>query len=120
MSETGYTLGVVNLKAAAKGFALWRNQVGSYKLADGRWLSSGLGEGSSDLIGFRRITITQEMVGDTFAQFAAVEVKKDLSKIGKMGTKERNRIKKQRAFIDMVNNAGGVAFFADDTTEIPS
>ena len=38
--------------SAQLGMKLWRNQVGTYKLADGRYISSGLCVGSSDLIGY--------------------------------------------------------------------
>ncbi len=62
-------------RAAQLGARLWRNQVGSYKLADGRWISSGLCVGSGDLIGYVSVTITADMVGQTLAQFVSVEAK---------------------------------------------
>lgn len=57
------------------GMRLFRNQVGFYRLADGRKLRSGLCKGSADLVGWREIVITPEMVGRTIAQFVSVEAK---------------------------------------------
>jgi hypothetical protein len=67
---------------------LFRNNVGQGFQGKPQWLESGnlllkyprrinfgLCKGSSDLIGFRRRTITQDMVGQSIAQFVALEVK---------------------------------------------
>ncbi len=66
---------------------LWRNNVGmgwagkSKKVGntrvifDPQVLHAGLCKGSSDLIGIRRVTITQEMVGTEVGVFMAVEIK---------------------------------------------
>lgn len=54
---------------------LFRNQTGSYELKDGRWITSGLAPGSADLIGWRTITVTPDMVGKKLAVFASVELK---------------------------------------------
>ena len=77
---------------------LWRNQVGQYELKDGRILRSGLCKGSSDLIGYRSVVITPEMVGQRVAVFAALEVK------------DKGRLTpEQRGFLDVVAKAGGIA-----------
>lgn len=78
----------IQLAASRVGARLWRNQVGKYELADGRWLSSGLCVGSSDLIG-----LTHD------GRFLAIEVKRP----GKTATPE------QRAFVSLVRAMGGVA-----------
>jgi hypothetical protein len=57
------------------GAHLYRNQVGSYKLADGRYITSGLAVGSGDLIGWKPVVVTPAMVGETIAQFVSVEAK---------------------------------------------
>jgi hypothetical protein len=86
--------------AAAKlGMRLWRNQVGSYKLADGRYLTSGLCVGSSDLIGYTRVVITPEMVGQTVAVFTAIEAKAPSGKA----------TDRQVAFLERVRVDGGIA-----------
>ena len=56
---------------------MFRNNVG--KLPDprtGRWVEFGVGgKGGGDLLGWRTITVTPEMVGQQVAQFVSLEVK---------------------------------------------
>jgi hypothetical protein len=56
---------------------MWRNNVG--RLPDprtGRWVEFGVGgKGAGDLIGWRTIEVTPEMVGQQVAQFVSLEVK---------------------------------------------
>jgi hypothetical protein len=55
---------------------IFRNQVGS--LPDprtGRLVTFGLTKGSADLIGWRTVVVTPEMVGTTLAVFLSIEVK---------------------------------------------
>ena len=89
---------------------LFRNNTGALKDQTGRLVRYGLCTGSSDLIGFRSLEITPDMVGTTVAQFVAIEVK-DRTK----PTPE------QEAFIAMVQAAGGLAGIArsvDDARSI--
>lgn len=89
------------------GARLFRNQIGTYRLQDGRILSSGLGPGSSDLIGWHSVVITSSMIGRRIAVFTAIEVK---SGKGKTTPKQDN-------FIARVKLAGGVAIVARSTEE---
>lgn len=66
-----------------------------------RRVDFGLHAGASDLIGFRSVTITPDMVGQTVAVFAAVEVK---APGGKHPVSDE-----QRTFIEAVTRAGGLA-----------
>lgn len=89
------------IRLAISGKAtMFRNNVGTAwigdtsKLKDGsvlirnpRVFHAGLCEGSSDLIGWRSLTITPEMVGQTVAVFAALEVK---SKTGRATAGQKN------------------------------
>lgn len=85
---------------------LWRNNTGALKDPSGRLVRYGLCQGSSDLIGLRAITITPDMVGQTVAVFAAIEVK------------DRGRpTPEQLAFIDAVTNLGGLAGVARSTDD---
>lgn len=68
-------------------------------IRNARILHAGLCEGSSDLIGWRSLTITPEMVGQTVAVFAALEVK---SKTGRATAGQKN-------FCQRVIEAGGFA-----------
>lgn len=87
------------IQLAANGPArLWRNNVGALRDQRGQLVRYGLCPGSSDLIGYRTITITPEMVGRRLAVFAAVEVKD-----GGKPTEQQQR------FIELVQQAGGLA-----------
>ncbi len=97
----------IQLALAKVGARLFRNQVGTYHLANGSYLSSGLGVGSSDLVGWHSIVIRPNMVGLRVAVFTAIEVK------GPKG-KTTNA---QEFFIDAVKKAGGTAFVARSTEE---
>jgi hypothetical protein len=78
------------------------NQAGRVTLQDARPLIAGLCTGSSDLIGWRSIEVTAEMVGRRLAVFAAVEVKSSTGR----------PTEQQRAFLAAVQDAGGVACVA--------
>ena len=86
---------------------LWRNNTGKLRDDSGRLVTFGLCPGSSDLIGYRSVTITPEMVGQTVAVFAAVEVKAPRGR----PTAE------QTAFLDHVSAAGGLAGIARSVEE---
>ena len=64
-----------------------------------RHVKYGLHVGSSDLIGWRSIEITPDMVGKRIAVFASVEVK---TETGKPTDEQKN-------WIDQVRKAGGIA-----------
>ena len=77
---------------------LFRNNTGALKDINGRLVRFGLCQGSSDLIGWRTVTITPEMVGQDIAQFVAIEVK------------DRGRATAEQVrFIEVVRDAGGLA-----------
>lgn len=85
---------------------LWRNQVGRGYAMDGTPISFGLPPGSPDLIGYRSIVITPDMVGQRIAQFVGVEVKTHVGRVSPV----------QRKFLAMLNEAGAFAsvFRSDD------
>jgi hypothetical protein len=85
----------------------FRNQVGATHTPDGRLIRFGLCVGSSDLIGWVPLEITQDMVGQKVAVFAAVEVKKP----GGKATED------QINFIRNVTRAGGYAGIARSPEE---
>lgn len=96
------------VRASELGCRVFRNQCGSYQLPDGRWLSSGLCVGSSDLIGWTPIEVTQSMVGTTVAVFTALE-----TKVG------RNEATVQQAhFIARVRQAGGIALVVRELEDV--
>lgn len=82
---------------------LYRNNCGS--LPDprtGRLVTFGLARGSADLIGWRTVTVTPEMVGQRIAVFTSIEVKT-----------ERGHVRpEQHAWQRTVSAAGGIAGIA--------
>lgn len=79
---------------------LFRNQVG--QLPDprtGRPVQFGLARGSADLIGWRTVTITPDMVGLRVAVFTSIEVK---TTTGRLTPAQHN-------WLGVVRGAGGIA-----------
>lgn len=70
---------------------------GTVVIHNARPLHAGF-TGCSDYLGFKRIVITPEMVGQTIAQFVAMETKDT----GRLSPEQKN-------FINMVNESGGIA-----------
>ncbi len=82
---------------------LFRNQVGS--LPDprtGRLVTFGLARGSADLIGWRTIVVTPDMVGRRLAVFTSIEVKTPTGRVRP----------DQQAWLGVVRKAGGIADIA--------
>ena len=94
------------LHASKCGSTVFKNNVGMYTDQRGNVIRYGLCTGSSDLIGWTPVTITEDMVGKKIAVFTAIEVK--LNNNGKYKATDL-----QKAFISAVNNAGGFAGVAD-------
>lgn len=110
-SDEAYAQDWVRLNASAHGFTLWRNNVGVLTNARGVPVRYGLANESplmnkriksSDLIGWRSVNIH----GVKVAQFVAREVKAPGWRYA--GT---DREVAQKAWIDLVNAAGGDASF---------
>lgn len=79
---------------------LFRNQVG--QLPDprtGRPVQFGLARGSADLIGWRTVVVTPEMVGQRLAVFTSLEVK---TATGRLTPAQHN-------WLGAVRQAGGIA-----------
>ena len=92
----------IRLACSCGPVRLWRNNTGKLRDERGQLVTFGLCPGSSDLIGYRTITIGPEHVGLDVAVFAAVEVKA-----------ERGRpTPEQAAFLDHITAAGGLAGIA--------
>lgn len=86
----------VRLRASQLGAILWRNNTGMLRNDQGRPVFYGLCKGSSDLIGIFK------------GRFTALEIKQP----GKHPTPE------QKAFIDAVNKAGGIAAVITDPSQL--
>ena len=92
----------IRLAVSRGATRLWRNNTGRLRDERGQLVTFGLCPGSADLIGYRSVVVTPDMVGQTLAVFAAVEVKG-----------ERGRpTPEQTAFLEHVAAAGGLAGIA--------
>lgn len=97
----------IRLKLSKGPVRLFRNNSGALRDERGQLVRYGLCTGSSDLIGFRQVTITPDMVGQRLAVFTAVEVKTPTGK----PTAE------QEQFLAMVAHFGGIAGIARSVDE---
>jgi hypothetical protein len=87
---------------------LFRNQVGS--LPDprtGRLVTFGLARGSADLIGWRSVVVTPDMVGRRLAVFCSIEIKTATGRLRP----------EQQAWLGVVQDAGGIAGVARSVTD---
>lgn len=87
---------------------LFRNNVGMFITMDGRTIRTGLCKGSSDLIGWTEVEVTENMVGHKIAVFTAIEVKR----------KNGRASKEQINFVDSVQRAGGIAQICFSTEDV--
>jgi hypothetical protein len=76
--------------------------VGAYRV------TVGLGTGSSDAVGWRTVTITEDMVGKPIAQFVAAELKT---------LKYKKATDEQKNFLQQVADAGGLAMIVNELPE---
>lgn len=97
---------LIQIRASVKGDRLLRNNVGVYRIGK-RFIRYGLGRGSSDLIGWKSVVITPDMVGSTVAVFYACEVKVDSP-----------TTKDQAAFLKAVIESGGIGIIARSEDDI--
>jgi hypothetical protein len=86
---------------------LFRNNTGTLKDANGRPVQFGLCKGSADLIGWKRVTVTEEMVGTQVAVFLSIEVKTPTGRLRH----------EQQQWLDAVQAAGGIAGVARSVSD---
>ena len=106
LSNEAFVQNKIRLAVGHGKIRLFRNNTGALLDMQGRLVKFGLCKGSSDLIGFRSITITPDMVGQKIAVFSAIEVKDK----GKATVEQKN-------FINIINNAGGYAGVAKNVND---
>ena len=87
----------IRLALSAAGHINFRANVGKVKMADGRWLSTGLPDGFSDLFGFRK----------TDAKIFFIEVKTPTGKLRK----------DQELFLTAMNQRGAIVGVARSTED---
>lgn len=119
MAETS-VLKKIQIDLSTGDVRLFRNNIGecwqgpAYRRADGSViitkpyrLQYGLCVGSGDLIGFRSVTITPQMVGQKVAVFASIEVK----------DKRGRKTYEQESWLQAVQSFGGIAGIARSTED---
>jgi hypothetical protein len=89
----------IRLTCSTGSTRLFRNNTGTLRDQHGRPVSFGLAKGSADLIGWRTVTVTPEMVGQQVAVFTSIEVKAASGRLRP----------EQRQWLDAVQAAGGIA-----------
>ena len=116
-TNEAYAQSQVRLEAPTKGVTLWRNNVGVLLDKNGRPVRFGLANEthalnemlkSSDLIGWRSVVVTPDMVGRRLAVWTDRECKRPGWIFNPNDPHERG----QKAWQDMVNAAGGDSAFA--------
>ncbi len=114
------------LAATAKHWRLWRNQRGAARTDTGTFIRFGLANDSKaigdklksgDLIGWRPVVITPDMVGRTLAQFVSVECKPEGWRPPPLDTKNEAAAAQYR-WAALVNREGGYAVFVNDPTKL--
>jgi hypothetical protein len=88
----------IRLTCSTCSTRLFRNNTGTLRDQHGRPVSFGLCKGSADLIGWRTVTVTPEMVGQQVAVFTSIEVKAASGRLRP----------EQRQWLDAVQAAGGI------------
>ena len=89
----------IRLACSTGDTRLFRNNTGTLRDQHGRPVSFGLCKGSADLIGWRTVTITPDMVGQQVAVFTSIEVKTATGRVKP----------EQQQWLDAVQAAGGIA-----------
>ncbi len=89
----------IRLTCSTGSTRLFRNNTGTLRDQHGRPVQFGLCKGSADLIGWRTVTITPEMVGTQVAVFLSIEVKTATGRLRP----------EQQQWLDAVDAAGGIA-----------
>jgi hypothetical protein len=88
----------IRLSCSRGPVRLYRNNCGVLQDRRGVPVRYGLQPGSSDLIGWRTVTVTPEMVGQQVAVFTSIEVKAASGRLRP----------EQRQWLDAVQAAGGI------------
>jgi hypothetical protein len=114
MTESTIQSRILRTLGSRPDIRLFRNQVGAAyvghkltDLSDARFIRYGLTPGSGDLIGWKSVTVTPDMVGRRLAVFLSVEVKTATGRPKPEQVTWKNR----------VNEFGGIAVIARSEEE---
>src|SRR5215471_14125963 len=113
----GALLRTLLITASEFGARLFRNHRGVHKLAQkdcqscqrfGATISAGMANGAPDLVGWKTVVVTQDMVGSSIAVFCGVEVKRPTGKVSE----------DQARFLKALETAGAVQGVARSVTDL--
>ena len=119
MTESELQALILRAAGSKSHVRVFRNQVGEgcvgkalrdpegVFLTDARHVRMGLFPGSGDLIGWRTVTVTPDMVGKPIAQFLSIEVK---TPTGRVRPDQTN-------WLEQVNLSGGHAIIARSVSD---
>lgn len=108
MSEASTQAKVMLALGGSPNARIFRNNVGVAKFPNGSSVRYGLAVGSADLIGWRTVTITPDMVGRQVAVFMSIECKSAKGRVREA----------QEAWHMAVKKAGGIAIVARSVDDI--
>lgn len=97
----------IRLACSTGPVRLFRNNTGTLRDQHGRPVTFGLAKGSADLIGWKRVAITPDMVGQQVAVFTSIEVKTSTGRLRP----------EQQQWLDAVQAAGGIAGVARSVSD---
>ena len=92
----------IQLALSNMNIRLLRNNIGLFYTKAGFPIRCGLANGSGDLIGWKTIIITKDMIGKKVAVFTSIEVK----------TESGSLKPQQMAWMRLINNMGGIGICA--------
>ena len=81
---------------------------GDIVLRHAQWIDFGLMKGSGDRIGWRPVTITQDMVGDVIAQFMSQEMKTKTGRASEAQVKWHESVKRDGGLSGFIREADDV------------
>lgn len=108
MSEAAIQQDIRLALGQSPGLRVFRNNVGAIKDRNNRLVRYGLCTGSADLIGWKSVVITPDMVGQRFARFVSIEVKTPTGRLSP----------EQETWQAAVQKAGGIAVVARSVDDI--
>lgn len=95
------------------GYRVFRNQRYKGKIVKkgfitNGWADCGLTDGAGDLIGYRIVTITQDMVGQKIAQFCSLEAKTDSGTPSEIQLEFNEQIRKDGGIAGIIRPKTGI------------
>jgi hypothetical protein len=95
------------VSANCQDVTLYRNHTGALRDNRGKFVQFGLSPGSPDLVGYKKVCITEDMVGQDLAVFIGMEIKMP----GEIARDD------QQCWLNRLEEHGGIACVVHSETE---